>query len=49
MVATGIVLFAGHGVGIYRNLADVDGWQRVVISIDVFLVIGGGGALLVIS
>jgi signal transduction histidine kinase len=47
IVATGIVLFAGHGVGIYRNLADIDGWQHVVISVDVFLVIGCGGALLV--
>jgi signal transduction histidine kinase len=47
IVATGVVLFAGHGVGIYRNLADIDGWQRVVMSIDVFLVIGCGGALLV--
>jgi signal transduction histidine kinase len=46
-VATGVVLFAGHGVGIYRGLASIDGWQHIVISIDVFLVIGCGGALLV--
>jgi signal transduction histidine kinase len=47
IVATGIVLFAGYGVGIYRDLANIDGWRDVVISIDVFLVIGCGGALLV--
>ena len=46
-VATGVVLFAGHGVGIYRGLESIDGWQHIVISIDVFLVIGCGGALLV--
>jgi signal transduction histidine kinase len=34
-------------VGIYRDLANIDGWRDVVISIDVFLVIGCGGALLV--
>jgi signal transduction histidine kinase len=47
IVATGVVLFAGYGVGIYRDLANIDGWRDVVISIDVFLVIGCGGALLV--
>lgn len=47
VVASGIVFFAGYGVGIYRGFASFDGWQRVVISIDVFLVIGCGGALLV--
>ena len=47
VVATGVVVFAGYGVGIYRNLASVDGWRDVVMSIDVFLVIGCGGALLV--
>jgi signal transduction histidine kinase len=47
IVATGVVVFAGYGVGIYRNFADIDGWRNVVISIDVFLVIGCGGALLV--
>jgi signal transduction histidine kinase len=47
IVASGIVVFAGYGVGIYSNLANVDGWRAVVISIDVFLVIGCGGALLV--
>jgi signal transduction histidine kinase len=47
VVASGIVVFAGYGVGIYNNLATVAGWRDVVISIDVFLVIGCGGALLV--
>jgi signal transduction histidine kinase len=47
IVATGVVFFAGYGVGIYRDLANIDGWRDVVISIDVFLVIGCGGALLV--
>src|SRR5579863_10645913 len=47
IMATGVVFFAGYGVGIYRQLANVDGWRDVVISIDVFLVIGCGGALLV--
>jgi signal transduction histidine kinase len=47
VMATGVVLFAGYGVGIYRDLANVEGWRDVVISIDVFLVIGCGGALLV--
>jgi signal transduction histidine kinase len=47
LVATGIVLFAGHGVGIYRGLNSAATWQHLVISLDVFLVIGCGGALLV--
>jgi signal transduction histidine kinase len=47
IVASGVVFFAGYGVGIYRDLANIDGWRDVVISIDVFLVIGCGGALLV--
>jgi signal transduction histidine kinase len=47
IVASGVVFFAGYGVGIYRDLANIDGWRHVVISIDVFLVIGCGGALLV--
>jgi signal transduction histidine kinase len=47
IMATGVVLFAGYGVGIYRELANIEGWRDVVISIDVFLVIGCGGALLV--
>jgi signal transduction histidine kinase len=47
IVATGIVWFAGYGIGIYRGLANVAGWPHVVIAIDVFLLIGCGGALLV--
>lgn len=47
VVATGIVWFAGYGVGIYRGLTDVADWPHVVIAIDVFLLIGCGGALLV--
>jgi signal transduction histidine kinase len=47
IVATGVVFFAEYGVGIYRDLVNVAGWGEVVISIDVFLVIGCGGALLV--
>jgi len=47
IVAIGVVLFAGHGVGIFRGLAGIDDWQHIVVSIDVFLVIGCGGALLV--
>ena len=46
-MATGVVFFAGYGVGIYRDLANIETWRDVVISIDVFLVIGCGGALLV--
>lgn len=46
IVATGVVLFAGHGVGIHKALAGLDDWQHIVISLDVFLVIGCGGALL---
>jgi signal transduction histidine kinase len=47
VVASGVVLFAGYGVGIYRDLANIDGWRDVLISIDVFLVIACGGALLI--
>lgn len=47
VVATGVVWFAGYGVGIYRDLANVARWPHVVIAIDVFLLIGCGGALLV--
>jgi signal transduction histidine kinase len=47
VMASGVVYFAGYGVGIYRDFANITGWRDVVISIDVFLVIGCGGALLV--
>jgi signal transduction histidine kinase len=46
-VASGVVIFADYGVGIYGHLATFAEWRDVVISIDVFLVIGCGGALLV--
>ncbi len=46
-MATGVVFFAGYSVGIYRDLANIETWRDVVISIDVFLEIGCGGALLV--
>jgi signal transduction histidine kinase len=47
IVASGVVAFAGYGVGIYRNLVNITGWQDIVISLDVFLVIVCGGTLLV--
>jgi signal transduction histidine kinase len=47
IVATGIVWLAGYGIGIYRGFANVAGWPHVVIAIDVFLLIGCGGTLLV--
>jgi len=47
IVATGVVLFAGHGAVAYRNPADIDGWRDVVISVDIFLLLGCGGALLI--
>jgi len=47
IVASGVAAFAGYGVGIYRDLVNITGWQDIVISIDMFLVIACGGALLV--
>ena len=47
IVATGVVVFAEYGVGIYRDLVNVAGRGDVIISIDLFLVICCGGALLV--
>ncbi len=47
IVASGVNLFAQYGVGIYGHLANIAGWRHVLISIDVFLVIGCGGALLI--
>jgi signal transduction histidine kinase len=47
VVASGVVLFAGYGIGIYRDFANIDDWRDVLISIDVFLVTGCGGALLI--
>ena len=49
IVACGVVIFAEYGIGIYRHLAAFGEWRDVLISIDVFLVIGCGGALLVNS
>jgi signal transduction histidine kinase len=47
IVASGVVLFAGYGVGIYKGFSTAAGWRDVIISIDVFLVIACGGALLI--
>jgi signal transduction histidine kinase len=47
LVATGVAFLAAHGPGGKRNFADLVGWSNVVISIDIFLLIGCGGALLV--
>ena len=47
IVATGVAFLAGHGPGSHQNLTDLGGWSDVVISVDIFLLIGGGGALLV--
>src|SRR6185312_15150419 len=46
-VASGVVFFAGYGMGIYGDFTSLGGWHNVVISIDVFLVIACGGALLI--
>ncbi len=47
IVAAGVAFLAGHGPGSYQNFAHLVGWTNVVISIDIFLLIGCGGALLV--
>ncbi len=47
VVAAGVAFLAGHGPGSYQNFSDLVGWSNVVISIDIFLLIGCGGALLV--
>ncbi len=46
-VASGVVVFAGYGMGVYRDFTSLGGGHNVVISIDVFLVIACGGALLI--
>jgi signal transduction histidine kinase len=46
-VASGVVVFAGYGMGIYSDFTSLGGWRNVVISIEVFLVIACGGALLI--
>ncbi|MGO9989022.1 MAG: ATP-binding protein [Steroidobacteraceae bacterium] len=47
IVASGVVLIAGHGAGAQQHLANIDNWRDVVISIDIFLLTGCGGALLI--
>lgn len=47
LVASGVAFLAAHGPGSYQNLADPVGWSNTVISIDIFLLIGCSGALLV--
>jgi signal transduction histidine kinase len=47
IVATGVVFFAGYGIGIYQGFSNAAGWRDVIISIDIFLVIACGGALLI--
>jgi signal transduction histidine kinase len=46
-VAIGVVLLAGHGARTSTDLASVGHWRDVVISVDIFLLIGCGGALLI--
>lgn len=46
-VAAGISVVAAYRAGDGLSLADVPAWSDVVISIDVFLLVGCGGALLV--
>jgi len=46
IVASGVVLIAVHGVGA-QHFANIDNWREVVISIDIFLLTGCGGALLI--
>jgi signal transduction histidine kinase len=47
VVAAGISVVAGHHVGGDLPTANSPGWPDLVISIDVFLLIGCGGALLI--
>ncbi len=47
LVAAGVAFLAGHGPGGDQQRADLAGWSNVVISVDIFLLIGCGGALLV--
>jgi len=46
-VALGVTLLTGYGAGAYRSLMNAEGWRDAVISIDIFLLIGCGGALLI--
>jgi len=47
VVAAGISVLAGYRAGGGSSPADTSAWSDVLISIDVFLLIGCGGALLV--
>jgi signal transduction histidine kinase len=47
LVAAGISVIAGYRAGGVPSPADSPAWSDIVISIDVFLLIGCGGALLV--
>ncbi|HEY3851804.1 MAG TPA: ATP-binding protein [Steroidobacteraceae bacterium] len=47
VVAAGISVLGGHRTGGENLPANIPAWSDVVISIDVFLLIGCGGALLV--
>ena len=47
VVAAGISVVAGYRTGGDLTAADTPAWSDIVISIDVFLLIGCGGALLV--
>ena len=47
IVASGVVLIAVHGVGAHQHFANIDNWREVVISIDILLLTGCGGALLI--
>lgn len=46
IVAVGVVIFAGNGPN-PGNAANVDNWRDVVLAVDIFLLIGCGGALLI--
>jgi signal transduction histidine kinase len=47
IVAVGVVLLTEHAASSHVTSGNIEGWRDVVISIDIFLLIGGGGALLI--
>jgi signal transduction histidine kinase len=47
IVASGVAILAAHGMGIPFAAANAAGWRDIVIAIDMFLLIGCGGALLI--
>jgi len=49
IIASGVVLLAGYRAGPSADAAHVAAWRDVVISVEVFLLIGCGGALLINS